>query len=186
MVFDVSVSLDSRRQEHALELGEDHLVGLVEHVGEDVEAPAVRHPMTISSTPRRPGVLDDRVEQRDQRLPALEREALLADVFGLQELLEGLGRDQPLEEAERVLRGAGRPVAAALHALDEPVALLAVADVDELDAERAAVGFAQRRDQLAERHVVETKERRRRNDAAEVVVAKPEAPELEERVGASL
>ena len=60
-------------------------------------------PMTISSTPALAGVLDERVEQRDERLGALEREALLADVLGVQELLEAVGGGQRAEDVPAIV-----------------------------------------------------------------------------------
>jgi hypothetical protein len=42
--------------------------------------------------------LEDGVEDRDGRLGALEAEALLADVLGGEELLEGLGGVEPAED----------------------------------------------------------------------------------------
>ena len=44
------------------------------------------------------GLVHDRVQQGDGRLGPLQTEALLADVLGLQELLQGLGRAQPFED----------------------------------------------------------------------------------------
>jgi hypothetical protein len=60
-------------------------------------------PITMSVTCRRRPPLADRVEQRDQRLGALEPEALLPDVLGVQERLERLGGVQPLEDPQLVL-----------------------------------------------------------------------------------
>ena len=48
------------------------------------------------------------------------------------------------------LRSKLRPVPGRLHPLEQPLADLGVADVHELDADRAAVGLAQNRDQLAQ------------------------------------
>ena len=47
--------------------------------------------------------LEDRVEQRDGRLGALDAEALLADVLRAEELLERLGRVQPVEDVALLL-----------------------------------------------------------------------------------
>ena len=56
-------------------------------------------PMTISRTPQSGGLLDDRVEERDERLAPFEREPLLADVARVEELLEQLGVVQPSQDA---------------------------------------------------------------------------------------
>jgi hypothetical protein len=83
----------------SLELAEDLAVGLAGDVGEHVEAAAVGHADRAPSRPAR-RALQDLVEQRDERLAALEREALLADVLGLQERLEGLGLVELVEDAQ--------------------------------------------------------------------------------------
>ncbi len=183
MVLDVTVSLDARRQEHALEFREDHLVGLAQHVREHVQSPAVRHAHDDLFDAQRARAFDDRIEQRNQGFRTLEREALLTDVLGPQELLERLGGDQPLEDVQTFLVRQAGPVAAALHVVFEPVALLVVADVDQLDTEGTAVGFAQRLDELTERHVGETAERAGRNRSTEVVRAEAETLELEIGMG---
>ena len=81
-------------------------------------------------------------EKRDGRLAAFEAEALLADVLGVQELLERLGCVQLVEDPP-VLVGAqlGRN---ALDVLLDPSLLLRLLDVHVLDADRPAVGVAQR------------------------------------------
>jgi hypothetical protein len=56
-------------------------------------------PMMISLTPWLPARLDHAVDHRDQRVAAFQREALLADVFGVQVTLQALGRGQPFEHA---------------------------------------------------------------------------------------
>ena len=57
-------------------------------------------PMQTSSRPSLGGRGEDRVEQRDDRLAALEREPLLADELGLQEGLERLGGVEPAQDAQ--------------------------------------------------------------------------------------
>ncbi len=65
--------------------------------------PRCAMPITISCTPAGAGELDQVVEHRDHRLAALAREALLADVLGVQVALERLGRGQPLEDVALLL-----------------------------------------------------------------------------------
>ena len=84
----------------ALELGEQLLRRLAEHVDEHVQPAAVGHAdhHVLARRLRRRGWISV-VEQRDQRVAAFEREALLADVFGVQVALEAFGRGQLLENA---------------------------------------------------------------------------------------
>ena len=73
------------------ELLEDQLERFAQDAGEHVEAAAVGHAHDDLVDAGLRAVLDDGVERGDERLAALERETLLADVFGVQEMLEELG-----------------------------------------------------------------------------------------------
>ena len=89
--------------------------------------------------PAAASLLDELVEQRNEAVAALEREALLADVLGVQVALEALGRRE-LPEDVLLLLGAE----AVLHALRlkiilQPQPLLGVRDMRELGADGVAV-----------------------------------------------
>ena len=105
--------------------------------------------MTTSATPDAGGRVEQRVEQDDGRLRALEAEALLPDVAGVEEALEDLGRVEPVEDVPLLLEVEGGRLA--LDVLLDPALLLGVLDVHVLDAERPAVGVAQDVEDLVER-----------------------------------
>ena len=65
--------------------------------------PRCAMPMTTSSRPACAAADDHRVEQRDERLAALQREPLLPDVLGLQERLERLGAVEPPQDVQLLL-----------------------------------------------------------------------------------
>ena len=90
----------------------------------------------------------DVVEQRDQGLAALEREALLAHELGLEELFEGLGADESAQDV--ALRLGGEGLVGALDALLDPGALLGILNVHVFDADRARVGVVQAREDVAQ------------------------------------
>src|SRR5688572_27081249 len=95
-------------------------------------------------------LLDEVVEQRDQRVTALEREALLADVLGVQVTLEAFGRGQL---PENVLLLFGRDPASEASDQElvlQPQALFGVRYMGELGADGAAVGVFELRDDLAQ------------------------------------
>ncbi len=138
----------------ALELGEDLRDRLADRVREHVEPPAVRHPDHDLAQPEQRRVVQDPVEQRDQRLAALEREALVADVLRVQEALEALGLDHLLEHALLARGIERRVVARRLHPVLQPLLALGVGDVHVLDADRAAVRLAQHVEDLAQRRAV--------------------------------
>src|SRR5438552_2522846 len=182
VILDVAVPGRLLGEQTPLELRDDHLVGLAEHVGEHVDPPAVRHAEDHLLDAERAGVLDHRVKEGDERVAALEREALGGRIAELEELLEALGADQAVEDGEPVLGGEVGTVGGRLHALLEPDALLLVLDVHVLDAERAAVGRLQARDQVADAGARAAPEAAARDDAVEVLVAEAELRGLEERM----
>src|SRR5919198_45510 len=84
VVLHVAGAVHRLRVEVALELAEDLRVRLSDDVRQNVQAAAVGHADDdlVQAGLRR--AVDHRVEQRDDRLAALEREALLADVLRLE------------------------------------------------------------------------------------------------------
>ena len=94
------------------------------------------------------GLVQDGVEDDDRRLRTFEPEPLLADVAGVQEALEDLGRVQPVEDVPLLVRTRRRRHP--FHVLLDPALLVRVLDVHVLDAQGAAVGIAQDREDLVE------------------------------------
>jgi hypothetical protein len=148
VVLHVAGALHGLRVLGALELAEDLPVGLARDVGQHVEAAAVRHPDRDLFEVRLGGALQDLVHQGDGRLAALEAEALLADVLGLQEGLERLGLVQLRHDAQLLVLG--RLLVRLLEPRLEPGPLDRVRDVHVLDADRAAVRVAQHAEHLAQ------------------------------------
>ena len=169
VVLHVAVAVDVGRQQRALELGEDQLVGLLEDVGQHVEAAAVRHAEHQLGDLQPRGLVDQRRQQRDQRVAALQREALLARIAHLQELLERLGGDEPLQDLPAIVGVERRPPS--LPALAEPVAPGLVGEARVLDGQRGAVGRAQRGHEVAQGAGGAGRERRPVDDAVEILLA---------------
>jgi hypothetical protein len=133
------------------EFVEEELVVLAQNVGEDVEATAMGHAHDDLLDAVARAILDDLVEERDDGLAALEREALLADVAGVEEFLEELALEQVGQHA--LFLGVGKAVLAQdarLEAIAQPAADGEILDVHVLDAGAAAVGFLHQRDDVAE------------------------------------
>ncbi len=162
VVFHVAGAVSRLRVHPPFEFIEELLVRLPDDVGEDVEPAAVGHAHHHLVQPRLGGRLEHRVEQRDQRLAALEREPLLAHVLRLQERLERLGPVEP--EQDLLLLLGVRLGVLDLDALLDPAALLRVLDVHVLDADPAAVAVAQDAEHVPEPHLLlagETADRER-------------------------
>ena len=181
MVLDVAVAGDGLRHV-ALELAEDHSVGLVQDVGQDVEPAAVGHSHDDLEHPVRAAALDDGIEQGDEHLPAFERKPLLAHVILVQKVLEQFSGVQLVDDPPLLLEIEGGPVAYRLHPLEQPVADVEVLDVHELDADGPAVSLAEDRQQLAERAVIVRSELAE-EDPVQVGLGEPEGRELELLVG---
>ena len=106
--------------------------------------------MTHSSTPVLTALLDQIVEQRNQRVAAFEREALLADVLGMQVALETFGgRELPQDVLALVDRDLALQ-AAEQELVLQPQALFGIRDMRELRADGAAVDVFELRDDVAQ------------------------------------
>ena len=109
-----------------------------------VSLPRWAAPITMRSIPRGDGAVEKVMQGGDDGLGPLEREALLADEGPLQEALELLGLDEVLEDDPPPPGVEGR-VAYAGSSIrrDEPFAHVLVLDVEELDADIAAIDAAE-------------------------------------------
>ena len=172
VVLHVARALDRGGVERALELLEHLVVVLADDRGEDVEPPAVGHAHDGALEPLVGGGLEDGVEDRDQALAALDAEALLPDPLGAEELLERLGRVEPVEDVALVV-DVERLLALALDLVLDPALLVQVLDVHVLDADGAAVGVAQDPQDLAEDRLVLAAEAAREELAVEVPDREP-------------
>ena len=130
--------------------------------------------------PRR--LLDDGIEQRHERLAALEREALLPGISRLEKLLERLGGHQTLEDRVAVVGGELGMIAARLDTLLQPFAARLVRHRQVFDAERAAVRFAEGGDQVAQRSARAALEGRPVHDAVEIALGEAELRQPQQRM----
>ncbi len=99
--------------------------------------------------------LDDLLQPRDQRLGAVEAEALGAGELHIGEFFEAIGFDELLQDRALAFRRKADLLVGTFDALLDPRLLLRIGDVHELDAERLAVGALADRDDLAQRGEVE-------------------------------
>src|ERR1700742_3907715 len=119
------------------------------YLREHVEAAAVRHAEDDLLHAEVAAALDDLLQRRDQRLGPVEAEALGAGELDVAEFLEAFGLDQLVEDRALALAGEGDLLVGAFDALLNPLLLVGIRDVHELDAHRLAVGALQDRDDLA-------------------------------------
>ena len=115
------------------------------------------------------GLLDDRLDQRDGALGALEGEPLGAHVLDVQEALEALGLVELREDFLLFVVGQLGGVARALDALLNPRLLVGILDVHELDADLRAIGLLDHRQHLAQRRRLEAERAVGEDLAVEVI-----------------
>jgi hypothetical protein len=134
-----------------LELGEDLLVRLAEHVRHDVQPAAMCHADECLTKARLRGLGDDLVQNRHEHVQAFDGKARLAWKRSVQELLERLDLGQPVEQRDRIDRVGRRPEAARLDDISQPMPLFGQKDVREVVAGGRAVDAAQPIDDLRHR-----------------------------------
>ena len=135
------------------ELGEDVAERLADDVREHVQPAAVRHADDDVADPVTDRPVHRELEERQEALGALDAEALRAEELRPEVLLERLRLDDLLEQPLLHVGLERHAIARPLHPLLEPAAQVGVVHVRELDAERAAVGLLEPRDEPAQRQV---------------------------------
>src|SRR5438876_739821 len=80
VVLHVAVAVRGVIAEIILELAEDFGIGFLQDVRQNIEPAAMGHADDVFFHAPLRRFFDERIQQRDQRLGALQREALLADV----------------------------------------------------------------------------------------------------------
>src|ERR1700754_2316179 len=115
-------------------------VRLAHHLGQHVEATAMRHAHHDFLYAEIAAALDDLLERGNQRLGTVEAEALGAGELDVAEFLKTFGLDQLVEDGAAALAGKTDLLVRSLDALLDPPLVRGIGDVHELDAERLAVG----------------------------------------------
>ena len=101
-------------------------------------------------------LIQDLVQKRDQRLPAFQRETLLAKVLCLQEFFESLGVNERRQNMTLFL--SGRCFKGAFNAFLDPLSLVRVLNVHVFDADRTNIGIVQASKQIAKQHLLASAE----------------------------
>ena len=126
--------------------------------------------------------LEDFIDHADCGFRTLEAEAFLADVFGLQEGLEGLGLVEFGEDAQLcVVVGL---LVWLFEGVLEPATLFRVLDVHVFDADGSAVGITEYPENFAKEHGASATKAARHEFAIEVPEGQPVALDFEVGVGA--
>ena len=150
MVFDIPRAVDVfELRRAALELGEDRGERLADKIGQHVQSAPVGHADHKLTDAQLAAATQDCLERWHQRLGALDAEPLGAGVATIEKPLECLGGGQDLQD---LLFNRCRQLRALLFLVFflNPRPLGRHLDVHVFDADRAAVGRSQQRDDLAQ------------------------------------
>ena len=150
-----------------LEFGEQVLGLLAQGVDQHVQAATVGHADDDFLHTFFTSALNELVHRGNERLTALQRKTLLADVLGVEESLQTFGGSQSLENVLLLLGAEGRLGADGLQAFLPPAFFGGVGDVHVLGADAAAVRLTQGLHDFAQGHVLglgEVGVRRREGD----------------------
>src|SRR3954452_9052587 len=154
MILDVAGALDRVGiGRTALELMEQGTMRLAHHLGQHVEATAMRHAEYDFLHTEVAAALDDLLQRRDERFGAVQTEPLGAGKLDIAEFLETFSLDQLHQNGAAALASETDFLVRPFDALLNPALLRGVADVHELYAQGLAVGAFADRDDLAQRRV---------------------------------
>src|SRR5579872_454141 len=169
VIFDVAGTFDRVGIDRAaLEFVEQCAVRLAHHLGQHVETAAMRHADDDLLHTEIAAALDDLLERRDQRFPAVQAEALGARELQVAEFLKTLGLDELVEDRAPALWRERDFLVRPLDTLLNPGLLRGIGDVHELDAERLAISALANCDDLAKRAVFEAEHVIEENLAVEI------------------
>ena len=135
----------------AFELGEQLHHRFADDIRQHVQASAVRHADHRLMYVGFGGAVQDFVQNRDGRFPALQRKTLVTNKARVQKALELFGFNDALERAQLGLRIQRPAIAGGLHAQLQPALLLRNLDVHVLASDFSAVGLAQGLQDFAQR-----------------------------------
>ncbi len=134
-------------------LGENGLVWLADDVGEDVQATTMWHTNNDILDTIVDGAIDKSLHSRNEGLASLKTETLIVRVLGSGEIFEG-GRPNESVQDAALLIGGVLECLWDLDTLSQPVAALAVWNVNVLDTVGSAVDSFASLDDLAQSHLL--------------------------------
>jgi len=152
VIFYIAIAANEVRDVVFRELGEEGGEGFCEEIGEDIEASAMGHAHDDLHDAAARAVLEDGVESGHEGLGALEGKAFLANVLGVEEVLEVFGLEEFAQESDLEVAAGGRVVGAGFDALAQPVPDTDILDVHELETDGAGIDEAENVDHLAQHH----------------------------------
>src|SRR3984957_19252390 len=156
VIFDVARAVELiGRIGAALELMEDDAMRLAHHLAQHVKPAAMGHAESDVFQPKLAAALDDLLKRWNHRFRAVEAEALRARIFDVEEILATLGFSQLAEDRALALPRELDFLIGPLDALLNPGLLRRIGNMDEFEADRAAIGPSQDREHIAHGRIFE-------------------------------
>ena len=171
VVLDVSGSLD-REGPFGLdpfEFSGDLLVSEPHDVGQDVEAAAVGHPQHDPFGADLGRLVEREIQHGNHDVGPLDGEALLAEVCGVEKLLQALDLGKPLEKAHPVSGLERARMRAGFNLIPEPPDHAGVLEVFELVSDRPAVGLLESLEYVSQGLVARVLEHQRGREFLELL-----------------
>ena len=170
VILDVAGAGEIARKDAAVELAEQLPRRLAQRIDQHVEPTAMGHADDDILDALLAAALDDLVQHRDQRLAALQRKALLADIAPVQIALQPLGRRQLFQHppSRRVVELEAPLAERLLQPLRDPAPLPRRGEVEALGRQRAAIDALENADHLAQRHRLVGIDRRHQHVLVEI------------------
>src|SRR5262245_59584267 len=97
------------------------------------------------------GLVDGKVQERDQTFPPFQGERLGSEIFPAEKFLEDDRIREPGEDADLLLAAKVETILCSLHALLQPVPHGQLVNVHELDADGSAIGVAEPLEDFSQR-----------------------------------
>ncbi len=181
VVLHVARALQVRGVVLAFEFVEQHRGRFAQHVHQHVEPAAMRHADDAFLDALLSTLLDQIVEQRDQRVAAFERETFLTDVLGVQVALETFGGGQLPQQVLLLFGGDLAREPAHQELILQPQALFGVGHMREFRADGAAVGVLELREDFAQLQLARQLRGARAGEefGIEIRLGEPEVAELQ-------
>jgi hypothetical protein len=152
VVLHVARAFQSLQVVHTFELRKQHRGRLAQQVHQNVQPSAVSHADDHLFDGRRAAALNEVIEQWDQRLASLEREALLTDILRVQVALEPFRRRDLPQDVPAFLRREPVAEAAGLELVLQPQPLVGIRHVREFRTDRPRIDELELREDVPQLH----------------------------------
>ena len=152
VILDAPASMGSVGNEVFRKLAKDEFVGFPHDVRENVEPSSMSHPHDDFLDPFVRALLKDRIQSRNQGLPAFQRKTLLTDVAGVQKVFKLFGLNDFSQDSQLFIVRKGGLVFIGLDTGLNPTPFFGRLNMKVLDTNVPAIGSFQSFENFPNRH----------------------------------